>query len=99
MTMVMTILVEPGFPWLISSVEDIIDGDGPASVVVFCRVGKSLIIDASAHGRTRDIELYDDLGDVERRSLRHRPIMIPCRGPGIGVRCAQYGLIAQFRQQ
>src|SRR5690625_4281592 len=82
LTMVMTALVEPGFPWLISSVEDIINGDEPASVVVFCRVGKSPIIDPSAHGRSRDIELFGDLGDGQLRTLRHDPNMIPCRRPG-----------------
>ena len=75
-------VIEPGFSGCEPCLEYVIDGDGPASVVVFYRVGKPTIRQASAHCRTRDIELFGDLGDGELRTLRHDPNVIPCRRLG-----------------
>src|SRR5699024_9093599 len=99
MTMVMTTLVEPGFPWLISSIEDIINGYHPTSSMVLGRVGESSAGDPSAQRCLRHLKLFHHLGDGEVRTLGHGPNVIPCRHPGSCARCTRCRPNIQLRQR
>jgi len=48
--MVMSTIVEPGFPWRELGLEDVIDRNDPPAALVFGSTGKSAVVETSAEG-------------------------------------------------